>query len=441
MKSDADRMMEEIGIKSIEELFSDIPKEIRLDGLDLPKGKGEMEVVTYLKRILRKNESAKEMPTFIGCGVYDHFIPSAVAAITSRSEFYTSYTPYQAELSQGILQALFEYQSLIAELTGMEAVNTSMYDASTALGEAALMASRINGRKEIIIPKAMHWEKKSVLRNYCIGPGLKVKEVDYDSKTGKIDLEDLRAKISEETSAVYLENPNFFGVFEDQAEQIKKIARNSVLVAGVNPLSLALAKAPGDYGADIVIGEGQIFGNAMNFGGPLLGIFACREEHIRKMPGRIVGLTKDVNNRRSFCLTLQSREQHIRKEKATSNICTNESLCAVASAVYMSVLGGNGIRKLAEENILKARDLMSLINQIEGFEAPVFEGAHFNEFVVRSKRDYNEVHSFLLKQGIHGGLTLKSHFPELGNTALFATTEVHTKEDFSSLVKALEAVK
>lgn len=437
---DESAMLKALGIKNVEELFSDIPKEIKCE-LSLPNGMDELALVKELKKILGKNKTAEEMSSFLGAGVYNHFIPSAVDAIVSRSEFYTSYTPYQSEVSQGILQALFEYQSLICELTEMEAANTSMYDGATALGEACLMAKRINNKNEIIVPKVLSWEKKSVLKNYCKGSGMNIREVGFDPNTGKINLEHLAELITNDTSAIYLENPNFFGVLEDDFDEVRRLSEGKVLVVGVNPLSLAVLKPPGEYGADIVVGEGQPLGLPMNFGGPLLGIFACSKEHLRKMPGRIVGLTQDKNGKRAFCLTLQTREQHIRREKATSNICTNESLCALASASYILLLGGRGLQRLALKNMELAKELTERINKVDGFEAPIFKAHHFNEFAARCDKDWSEINGHLIKQGIHGGLPLKTQFPELGNAALFAATELTDKEDIDRLISALEMIK
>jgi glycine dehydrogenase subunit 1 len=264
-----------------------------------------------------------------------------------------------------------------------------------------------------------------------------VEEVQYDSETGMTDTSDLKSKLDDQTSAVYLESPNLFGVFENIAE-IKDTIGNVLLIVGANPLSLAVAEAPGNLGADIVVGEGQILGNPMNFGGPLIGIFACRKEHIRRMPGRVIGATKDAHGRRAFTMALQTREQHIRRGKATSNICTNESLGSVAFAIHVAILGRVGLRRAAKENILKSRYLAKEIGSLKGFTAPVFSGTHFNEFVVKSDADYAKVHEHLHWDGIQGGLSLSSNFPELENCALFCTTEIHTKEDRDSLIKSLE---
>ncbi len=440
MDSEEEAMLRAIGLRSIDDLFADIPASVRTDGIDIPRGLSEQEVVRHVTSLLRKNRSAETMPTFLGAGLYDHFVPASVRAIASRAEFYTAYTPYQAELSQGILQTLWEYQSFVCELTGMDAANTSMYDGSTALGEAALMAHRITGKKEIVIPRALHWEKRKVLESYTVGPGLDVVEVPFDPEAGTMDLAALKKAVGDDTAAVYVENPNFFGRFQEDLADIRSIAP-SVLIVGANPLALAVTTAPGDLGADIVIGEGQPLGNAVNYGGPLVGIFSCREEHVRKMPGRVIGLTRDAEDRRAFCMTLQTREQHIRRERAMSNICTNETLMAVSSAAYVGVLGANGLRRLALENIRRAKQLAERIDPLENFEAPLFPGGHFNEFVVRCEVPYARVHKALLAAGVHGGLPLTSRFPELGEAALFATTEVHTEADYERLLEAMERVR
>jgi len=440
MPSDEDEMLRTMGLRSVDDLFADIPAAVRIPRLDLPDGLPEDVVVARVTSMLSANRTVVDMPTFLGGGSYDHFVPATVRAITSRSEFYTSYTPYQPELSQGLLQALWEYQSLICELTGMDGANTSMYDGSTALGEAARMAHRLHGGKTLLIPRALRHNRRAVLMNYLVGTGIEVREVDYDRETGMLDLTKLREALSPDVCGVYIENPNFFGRFEEQLQEIRA-ATKAIFIVGVNPIAQAVVRPPGDFGADIVIGEGQPLGMPMNFGGPLLGIFACRADHIRKMPGRVIGLTRDANGHRAFCMTLQTREQHIRREKAMSNICTNESLLAVAAATYLSVLGANGLRRVAADNIRRAKDLAAAIDKIPGFTAPIFRGAHFNEFVVRHKKGYADVHRTLLEKGIHGGLPLTRQLPELHDAALFATTGRHTPEAVAKLVAALEAIK
>jgi glycine dehydrogenase subunit 1 len=302
------------------------------------------------------------------------------------------------------------------------------------------MAARIHGGNVFLVPRALRWDKRSVLENYAHGANLHVMEIDFDRRSGELDLDSLRSLVTPDVCGIYVESPNYFGRFEEHIAEIRSMANSAVLVVGVNPLAQAVVRPPGDFGADIVIGEGQALGNAVNFGGPLLGIFACLQEHVRKMPGRVIGLTQDVQGRRAFCMTLQTREQHIRREKAMSNICTNESLLAVASAAYVAVLGGSGLRRVAAENIRKARRLMEAIAKIEGFTAPVFRGPHFNEFTVRFTRGFETLHRGLLQRGIHGGSRLTRRIPELIDVALFATTERHSVEDHRRLLAALEGL-
>jgi glycine dehydrogenase subunit 1 len=327
----------------------------------------------------------------------------------------------------------------MAELTAMDGANTSMYDAPTSLGEAALMAARVTRKTEFIIPKALHWDKRSVLQNYTKWVGLTIKEVPYDADSGELALNALKSELSDDTAGVYIENPNFFGVFEKAAPELKEMLGKALLVVGVNPISLGVVKPPGEYGADVVIGEVQGFGNPLNFGGPLNGLFACKKEYIRKMPGRIIGLTQDADGRQAFCMTLQTREQYIRREKATSNICTNEALCALASGIHLAALGKNGILELSKQNLMRGQYLAELLNQIPGVEAPLFKNKHFNEFVIKISGNSNEILRKLLENNILGGVPLKSHYPELGETLLVATTEVHSDEDYNHYFNSLKA--
>jgi glycine dehydrogenase subunit 1 len=442
-------MMREIGIKSIDELYADIPEKYRLKKpLDLPAALSELEVKKHVEALLAKNKSCQDMPVFLGGGCWPHYVPAVVKEIIQRSEFLTSYTPYQPEISQGMLQALFEYQSMICELTGMCVANCSVYDWASALGEAARMATRVNGRKEILIPKIVHPERAATMQAYCEPAELKIGQVAYDKETGQLNLRDLENKISDRTAAVYIENPSYLGFVEAQAEEIGKIAHahGALFIVGVDPTSLGILKPPGEYGADITIGEAQPLGNAMNFGGPLLGIFACRDEMslIRQVPGRIIGLTTTVDGgRQGFCMTLQTREQHIRRERATSNICTNEALCAVASAVYMALLGPQGMRELGETIMYNANYAIQLLSEVDGIKAPVFKSAHFKEFTVnfdKARLNAKEVHEKLLQRKIHGGKDISLEFPELGETALYCVTEMHSKEEIERLVEALKEV-
>ncbi len=440
-----EQMLREIGVASIDELFADIPPEIRLKrGLKIPTAMSELDVKRHVQSVLSKNRPFTKTPTFLGGGVWPHHVPSHVKAVIQRAEFLTSYTPYQAEASQGVLQSLFEYQSMICELVGLEVANASMYDWATALGEAALMCARVTGRRKFIVPEIISWERLSVLRNYARGPALNIVNVGYDRRTGQLDLEHLRRELDEDVAGVYIENPSYLGFLETQVDDIADAAHNvgAKFVVGVNPVSLGLLKGPGDYGADIVVGEGQPLGNPVSFGGPSLGIFACLDEEklVRQLPGRLIGMTTTMEgNMRGFAMTLQTREQHIRRERATSNICSNETLCAVAAAIYISSLGPQGFRELAETCAANAKYAMDRLNSIKGLEVPIFDSPHFNEFTLRREKPKLTIEKFnskLLEQGIHGGKSIKREFPALGETALLCTTELHTKEDIDGLVEA-----
>jgi len=434
-------MLREIGVHDIEDLFADIPKKIQMKNLSLPTGLSQQRVEEKLREIAEKNKSWYEMPSFLGGGVKPHYVPAVVKSIISRSEFYTSYTPYQSEASQGFLQAMFEYQSMVAELMGMDIANASLYDGVTALGEAALMCTRINKRKTFVIPQNISWEKKSVLKNYTRGVGITIREIPYDQKTGAIDTDLLENYVDDDTAGVYVENPNFFGIFEDNVEEIThSVAKKKALfVVGIDPMSLGIVKSPGDYGADIVIGEGRGFGNAMDFGGSTLGILTCKHEFLRQLPGRIIGMTKDKDGKRAFCMTLQTREQHIRRGKATSNICTNEGLCALATATFLSWLGRRGLEELSTSNFEKGQQLAQKITAINGFEK-VFQGTHFNEFVIKYSGDVYRLHQRLLQNGVQGGLILDRWYPELKNCMLFGVSELHRDEHINKLVSVLREV-
>jgi glycine dehydrogenase subunit 1 len=434
-------MLNEIGMQNINDLFSDIPKKLRLKNLQIPAGRSQQDVEQHLRMLAQRNKSFCDMPSFLGGGQKPHYIPAAVKSVLSRSEFYTAYTPYQPEASQGFLQAIFEYQSMIAELTGMDVSNASLYDGATALGEAALMCTRITRKKTFVIPGNISWEKKSVLLNYTKGAGITVKEIAHNPKTGMIDSEELKKTLSMDTSGFYLENPNFFGVFEESVQDLHMLLEKnqSLFVVGVDPLSLGIVKSPGSYGADIVIGEGKSLGNPLDFGGSTLGIFACKSQYVRQVPGRIIGLTKDQEGRRAFCMTMQTREQHIRREKATSNICTNEGLCMLAAATYLSGLGGKGLHELGVINYTRAQDLEKRITAIPGF-SKMFSGAHFNEFVIRCP-DAKKVNSHLLQNGIQGGLLLQPWYPTLRESMLFGVTELHSTESIDRLITLLKEVR
>jgi len=436
-----------IGIKDIDELFSDIPEEIRLKKpLSLPEPLSELEVRRETERILEKNLTIKELVSFLGGGIWPHYVPALVDEISSRSEFLTSYTPYQPEISQGILQALFEYQSMMCEILEMDAANCSMYGWASSLGEAARMAARVTERDGFLVPHLIAPARMNVLKTYAEPAGIKVYEISHTPEDGQIDLEDLKEKASNNTAAVYIENPSYPGFLIDSVEAISEIVHDAggLFVVGVDPTSLGVFRPPGDYGADIVVGEGQPLGNYMNNGGPLLGIFACRyEPHlVRQMPGRIVGLTTTKDeDRRAFCMALQTREQHIRRQKATSNICTNQALCAVRAAVYTALLGWKGLRELGENILSKTHYAIGSLSETKAIRTPLFDACHFKEFTVnfdQTSKSVGEVTRGLHELGILGGKPLDHEFPELGQTSLYCVTELSTLEDIRKLKEGLE---
>jgi glycine dehydrogenase subunit 1 len=441
-----EQMLREIGVASIDELFADIPAKVRLTRkLKLPGPMSELEVKRHLQAMLAKNKPFTQMLSFLGAGAWAHHIPAHVQELARRSEFLTSYTPYQPEISQGMLQALFEYQSMICELVGMDVANASMYDWATALGEAALMCVRITGRRKFLVPRLLSPERLATLKNYASGPSLELVRIGYDRRTGQLDLSELHRELGPNAAGVYVENPNYLGFLETQVEEIASAAHaaGALFVVGVNPISLGLLKAPGDYGADIVIGEGQPLGNPVSFGGPLLGIFACREDRkfLRQMPGRLVGVTTSLDGKvRGYVMVLQAREQHIRREKATSSICSNESLCAVAAAIYLASLGPRGLRELAEICVSNSNYAMRKLGAIKGLKAPIFDAPHFNEFTLNCDdldMSIAKLNAELLRRGIQGGKPVRDEFPELGETSLICVTELHSRDDIDRLVSAL----
>ncbi len=440
--TDQDRkeMLEFLGIKSIKELFKNIPEELLLKkNLKIPKGLSEIELVREMRLLSEKNADLEHYSCFLGAGAYHHFIPAIIPHLTGRSEFYTSYTPYQSEASQGLLQTIYEFQTLVCELTGMDVTNASMYDGASALAEAMIMAFHITRREEIIISKTIHPEYREVVKTYAQAKNLKIIELGYEN--GITSLEELGKKVSDKTAAVLIQNPNFFGSLEN-VKEIERIAhKNKVLlvVAIVEPTSLGLLKPPGELGADIVVGEGQSFGNPISFGGPYLGFMATKDKYMRKLPGRLVGATTDSKGRRGYILTLQAREQHIRREKATSNICTNEALCALAATICLVSLGKEGLRKVAELSTKKAHYVFEKIKGIEGFEE-VFSSPFYNEFVIKCK-DTKKINQILLKERIIGPLELERYYPELKNHLLFCTTEMNSREEMDELVNILRKIK
>jgi glycine dehydrogenase subunit 1 len=440
-EKDRQEMLKFLGLESISELFIDIDRRLILKkNLDLPPAMSELELSRYMLMLSDKNGETLHKICFLGAGAYSHFIPSVVNHIISRSEFYTAYTPYQPEVSQGILQAIFEYQTMIAELTGMDVVNASVYDGASGLAEAAIMASNITDRKEIIISSTVHPEYRGVVKTYCDAHELKLKEVSFDD--GITDLKSLERVISDRSAGVFIQNPNFFGSIENVFE-IEKVCheRGCLLVLSVvETTSLGMLKPPGDYGADIVTGEGQSFGNPLNYGGPYLGFMGTKKKYMRYIPGRLSGMTTDTKEKRGFVLTLQAREQHIRREKASSNICTNQALNALAATVYLSTLGKKGLSELANLCYQKAHYAYDNIKEITGFK-PVFSAPFYNEFVIESPTAPKRLNERLLEHGIIGGFELGRYYPELKDAMLLCVTENNAKEDIDLLVEVLRESK
>lgn len=434
---DEREMLQSMGISSIEELFEDIPANVKLNRqLNLSSSKSELEVARHIKNLTEKNMSTEDLTCFLGAGVYDHYIPSVVKHITSRSEFYTAYTPYQPEISQGTLQVIFEYQSMICNITGMDVSNASMYDGPTACAEAAMMAADSGKRNKILISKTVHPETRRIVATYMKFRNVEVVEVDMAD--GATDIEKLKAAIDSNTAGVIVQNPNFFGVVEDM-EEVERITHENkaLLIMNVDPISLGVIKTPGEIGADIAVGEGQSLGNPLNYGGPYLGFMAVTNKLMRKMPGRIVGQTEDIEGKRAFVLTLQAREQHIRREKASSNICSNQALNALAAAVYLTTMGKKGLKEVALQSASKAHYAYNEIIK-SGKYKPLFNKPFFMEFAVSG--DGAKVNSELLKNNILGGYDLSKEYPGC-NGLLFCVTEKRTKNEIDKLVQVLEGIK
>jgi glycine dehydrogenase subunit 1 len=435
-KSPAERqeMLSAIGVKSIDELFECIPERYRLrEALKLPGPFSEAEVIDYFKQ--RAGENSLGYSSFLGAGVYDHLRSVIVDTILLRGEFLTSYTPYQAEITQGTLQAIFEFQTLMCQLTGQEVANASMYDGSTATTEAALMAERITGRSRVLVAKTVHPEYRDVLKSYAKHSGMQVEEIGY-AANGTVDSKALQAALKDDVAAVIVQSPNFLGVLEDVAADADAVhAAGALLVVAVTEgVSLGALKPPAE--ADIVAMEGQSFGLAPSYGGPFVGVIASREKFVRQMPGRLAGQTVDTEGRRGFVLTLAAREQHIRREKATSNICTNQALCALAATVHLSLLGKEGLREMAHQNLSKARFALSELEKIPGVKRK-FDSPFFNEFAIELPRSVRMVNAELLKEKIVGPLSLGSLYPELTKTALVCVTETTTRAEIERFAAAL----
>jgi glycine dehydrogenase subunit 1 len=433
---DQQKMMQTIGIAVLDDLFVDIPEKFRLKrALDLPPARSEQEVSGLMQQIGSQN--VIPAVTLTGAGAYHHFIPAVVGHVISRSEFYTAYTPYQAEISQGILQAIYEYQTMIAKLTGMQVANASMYDGASAMAEAAVLAAKTLNRTKIVITRSVHPQYRQVVKTYAWSNGYEVIDVPY-GPDGRLNRSDLAETVDHNTAAVLLQTPNFFGIIEDiSAIEADVHAKGALLVSGfTEATSLGILKPAGAMGADFVVGEGQAFGNPMNYGGPYLGVFASTDKFLRKIPGRLAGATLDKDGKRGFVLTLQTREQHIRREKATSNICSNEALCALAAAVYLVCLGKN-LKKLAVLNFQKTQYLKTQLSGLPGWE-PVFSGPVYNEFAMRCP-DPAAVNRRLQNEGIIGGYALEKDYPELTDSLLLCATEMLSREDMDRIVSIVKS--
>ncbi len=433
-----------LGISSVDQLFTDVPKKARIGRLGVGPGHEEPEVVREVDKILDRNKPLPKFASFLGGRITSRYSPAAVDAIVSRSEFYTSYTPYQPEASQGMLRVLFEFQSLRVELTGLDVANASLYDGATAAGEALLFCRRLHEGRRFLVPASLPWEERSILENYASGPGLSVAEIPFDDRTGRLDLDFVRREVTAgDVFGLLADVPNGFGHVDEGVADLKSILGDIPLVVSADPLSLSVLEPPGRYGADVVVGEGQGFGVAPSFGGPLLGLFACRAEHVRSAPGRIVGATHDVDGRPAFALTLQTREQHIRRSRATSNICTNQSLIALAFVVYATLVGPRGLAQLQASIAEKARTLASALGGVEGLQAPRFDAPYLGEFAVELKRGTSaEFLDRLRRKKILGGVPLgdprpgASHGPE---RVLVAATDATTDREIQKYARAARA--
>ncbi len=433
---DRKKMFERIGIKSFDELIANIPDELKFKkNLNLPDPISELEILQIFNQKMAGTKHASAAISFLGGGAYDHFVPAAVDQLLLRSEFYTAYTPYQAEVSQGTLQAIYEYQSMIAELMNMEVANASMYDGGSALAEAALMAASETRRKKILISQSVHPYYRQIVQTYCHGQSFKVKTIGLEN--GITSLAALKSNIDADTAAVIIEHPNFLGYLEEVVDISKLVHQNnSLLITSTDPISLGILQPPGAYDTDIATGEGQCLGNALNFGGPYLGIFASKMKYVRKMPGRIAGATVDTKGRRGYVLTFQAREQHIRRAKATSNICSNQALNALAATVYLALLGKQGIQKVASLCLQNSHYLAQQIAEIKGYEL-CFDRPFFKEFVISTPIAPKSIIDQLNKLNIFPGIDLAPFDYDLKNHLLIAVTEKRSKEEMDFFVESL----
>ena len=436
-----EEMLEIVGLKSADELFRSIPQDAQLNrALEITEPLAESEVIAAMEEMAAKNTASRK-PSFLGAGVYSHYSPTVVDHLIQRSEFFTSYTPYQPEISQGTLQYIFEFQTLIAQLTGMDVANASMYDGSTSTAEAVLMAQRVTRRDKVLIAETVHPEYVEVTRTYTQHGDSSFETVGFDAESGRVLDSDL-SKLDDKTAALVVQSPNFFGSVEDLqalADQAHAVGA-LLIVVFTEAISLGLLKTPGECGADIVVGEGQSFGIPMSFGGPHVGLFACKEKYVRNMPGRLAGIAYDKNGNRGFVLTLATREQHIRREKATSNICTNQGLIALAATIYMEAMGKKGLQEVAVQNAQKAAYAKKQIAALDGFSI-AFSAPTFNEFVVRAPKNANEILEKLRTENeIIGGLALSKYYAGQENDFLVCVTETNTKAQIDGLAAALKNI-
>ncbi len=432
-------MLKVVGVSSLDQLFDSIPGDIKLkQPLDLPRGMSEPEVLSCFKGLTQQNQFGDYI-SFLGAGAYPHFIPAVVDSLSSRGELVSPYTPYQPEVSQGTLQITFEFQTMMTQLTGLDIANASLYDGASGTAEAVLMANRLNRKTKVLLAGSLHPNYRRVIQTYTENLGFELIEIPWDS-SGRINRDELAKQGSDNVTAVVCQSPNFFGVIED-LEGIAASAheKGSLFIVSVaEAMSLALLEAPGKLGADIVTGEAQSFGIPLSFGGPFLGFMTCKKEFLRQFPGRIAGQTHDIEGRRGFVLTLSTREQHIRRERATSNICTNQALCMARAAVYLELMGRKGLREIARQNVHKSRYAMKVLSALEGVKVK-FSGAAFNEFVLEFDHSWKDIQRNLYQNGLLGGLELSRFYPGLKNCVLVCVTESHGKDDIDRFAETVEA--
>ena len=430
-------MLAAIGVAQVADLFADVPAALRFPELRLPRALSEIELRRELGAMANRNANPATHSMFLGAGAYNHFVPSAVDQILRRAEFYTAYTPYQPEISQGTLQAIFEYQSLICAISGMDVANASHYDGGTALAEAAIMAvSATRNRRTIVVAPSVHPQYRAVIRTYLEGTSVRV----IGDENPEATLDELLALVDKTTAAVMIQSPDFFGTLHDLKPIAEKVhAAGALLVAHFDPIALGLFQSPGEAGADIATAEGQPLGIGLNYGGPYLGIFCCKQQYVHKLAGRVVGATKDVDGELAYVLTLRAREQDIRRERATSNICTNQGLMALAAAVYLSLVGRQGLRRVAELCYHRAHYAAAQIAKLPGYQL-LDRGAFFKEFAVVCPRPVGEINAALRERGIVGGYDLSGDYPHLGQAMLLCVTEMNSRGEIDALVEALKAI-